>query len=82
MALPLGQPLEPSFRRFMIVLGVAVALIVEEKPSPVSEAPSWGDYLARLWHVFREDRVFRRFVFDQFYGLLVGGLAWVFGRGS
>ena len=56
---------------------VAVALIVEEKPSSVSKAPSWREYMSRLWRVFREDRVFRRFIFArQLVGL--SGLSMAF----
>jgi MFS family permease len=56
---------------------VAVALIVEEKPSPVNKAPSWREYASQLWRVLREDRVFRRFIFcRQLVGL--SGLSMAF----
>ena len=40
----------------------------------MSKAPSWREYGSRLWSVFREDRVFQRFIFARQVAGLSGDL--------
>jgi MFS family permease len=44
---------------------VAVSLIVDERSVSADQVPSWREYLSQLRRVFKQDRVFRRFVFAR-----------------
>jgi MFS family permease len=44
---------------------VAVTLMVDEKSASADRAPSWREYVSQLWRVFKQDHVFRRFIFAR-----------------
>jgi MFS family permease len=53
---------------------VSTSLIVEPAGAPAQKNPSWREYLPQLWHVLKDDQVFRRFILTrQLFGF--SGLA-------
>jgi MFS family permease len=44
---------------------VAVALMVDGKTVSADRSPSWREYISQLWRVFKQDHMFRRFIFAR-----------------